>query len=81
MESSAIVKPIRFRDSWFVKAGIGIIALSFGPFGSLLAVALVLRRDLAVGPTGLVLLLGTLMGTFSIALGMVGVLVRRAAKR
>jgi hypothetical protein len=76
-----VTKTIRFRDSWFIKAGFGIIALSFGPFGALLAIDFVSRTDLEVGPTFLLFLLGSAFGFLCVGLGFVGVLVGRTAER
>jgi hypothetical protein len=72
---------IPVRDPWFIKAGVGIIALSFGPFATLLAIDFVSRTDLEIGPTFLLFLLGSAFGFLCVGLGFVGVLVGWTTER
>ena len=67
----------RFRDSWFVQAGTGIVALSAVPFGLVILIGLVLRKNTEVGPTFLWLVLGAGFGFLCVVLGCLGVLKRR----
>lgn len=68
---------IRFRDSWFVQAGIAIAALSVLPFVVVSLAGLISGNEFGAGPTGIFGLLGVVIGICSAALGVIGVLVRR----
>ena len=72
---------IRFRDSWFIRAGFGIAVLSSMPFTLLILLGLISDRNTEVGPTFLWLLLGCALGLLCMGLGLVGVLVQRADLR
>jgi hypothetical protein len=74
-------KQIRFRDSWFVKAGIGTIVLSGLPFTAVALTALVFHRNIEMGPTFLWLLLGAVFGSLAVMLGTAGVIVQRLSRK
>ena len=65
---------IKFRNSWFIQAGIGIIALSALPFLAVILVSLFAQREVEMGPTFLWLILGAGFGCLTVVLGVVGVL-------
>lgn len=67
----------RFRDSWFVQAGIAIAAVSVLPFVVVSLAGLVSGKEFGAGPTGILSVLGVAIGSVSILLGVLGVLVRR----
>lgn len=71
----------RFRDSWFVQAGIGIAAVSVLPLVVVSLSGLIAGREFGVGPTGILALLGVTLGFLSVVLGVIGVLVRRRDPR
>lgn len=76
-----MAKALRFRDSWFIQAGLGIALLSALPFASALLVSLVTHKDIEVGPTFLWLMLGAGFGCVAIVLGFVGALVNKLDQR
>ena len=73
-------KQIRFRDSWFIRAGFGIAALSTIPLALVILLGLLSNRNIEVGPTFLWLVLGCGLGFLCMVLGLVGVLVQRASQ-
>jgi hypothetical protein len=72
-------KQIRFRDSWFIRAGLGIAVLSAVPLTLVILLGLLFDNN-EVGPTFLWLVLGCGLGFLCMGLGLVGVLVRRASQ-
>jgi len=74
-------KQVRFRDSWFVKAGIGTVVLSGLPFTAVVLAGLVFQRNIEMGPTFLWFLAGGAFGFLAIMLGIAGVIVRRRSGR
>jgi hypothetical protein len=72
---------LRFRDSWFVRAGIAIGATSMVPFVVVSLAGLIRGREFGVGATGILALLGVAAGLLSVTLGVIGVLVRRRDPR
>jgi hypothetical protein len=74
-------KVIRFRNSWFIQAGIGMIVLFGMPFGLVIFVGLVLHKRLEVGPTFLWFVLGFGFGLLCTGLGFLGVLRRNASQK
>lgn len=75
-----MAKTLRFRDSWFIRAGFGITLLSALPFASVLLVSFSTHKDIEVGPTGLWLILGAGFGCLAIILGFGGVLIKKLSK-
>jgi hypothetical protein len=74
-------KQIRFRDSWFIRAGLGIIVLSALPFTAVAFAGLIFHRNVEVGPTFLWFLLGAAFGFLAIMLGIAGLIVRRLSRK
>jgi hypothetical protein len=74
-------KQVRFRDAWFIRAGLGIIALSGFPFTSVALAGLIFRKNIEVGPTFLWFLLGAAFGFLAVMLGTAGVIVRRLSRK
>jgi hypothetical protein len=68
---------LRFRDSWFVQAGIAIAALSVIPIVMVSLAGLISGREFEVEPTGIIALYGVAIGLLFAMLGAIGVLVRR----
>ena len=74
-------KQVRFRDAWFIRAGLGIIVLSAFPFTAVALAGLLFRKNIEVGPTFLWFLLGAVFGFLAIMLGITGVIVRRRSSK
>jgi len=73
-------KQIRFRDSWFIRAGFGIAVLSTMPLALVTLLGLLFHKNIEVGPTFLWLVLGCGFGFLCMGLGLVGLLVQRASQ-
>ena len=72
---------MRFRDSWFIKAGIAIVAFSALPIALATFMWLVFSKDFDVGPIGIWFFLGAGLGCLWVLLGVVGVFVRKSHQR
>jgi hypothetical protein len=75
------MKSIRFRNSWFVRAGLAIFAISAVPLTVLVAVGFTTGKEFEAGPTGILFLCGVVIGLCSVVLGGTGVLVQRHERR
>jgi hypothetical protein len=73
-------KQIRFRDSWFIRAGFVIAALSTMPLALVMLFGSLSNNNIEVGPTFLWLVLGRGLGFLCMGLGLVGVLVQRVSQ-
>jgi hypothetical protein len=74
-------KQIRFRDTWFVQAGIGIIPLSALPLTAVFLAGLMFHRNIEVGPMFLWFLLGAAFGCLALMFGIAGVVVQKLLGR
>jgi hypothetical protein len=74
-----VTTSIRFRDSWFIRAGIAIVGISAVPLLAVTLAGLVSGKEFGAGPTGICLLTGAFLGSSLTLLGTASVIVQRAA--
>ena len=73
----AVEKTIRFRESWFIRAGLGIALISAVPFALVGLTSVMSRKDIGAGATAIYLFVGAAMGLLFIVLGIVSVILQR----
>ncbi|PYX27302.1 MAG: hypothetical protein DMG80_18890 [Acidobacteria bacterium] len=69
---------IRFRNSWFIRAGTAIAGISAVPLALVGLTSLFSRKEIGVGPTGIWFLLGASLGSLFVVLGFFGVIFQRS---
>lgn len=71
------MESIRFRDSWFIRVGLAIVAISVVSLIVLGVVGLIAGKEIEAGLIGVLFLAGVPIGLCYVVLGAVGVLIRR----